>query len=224
MQSNNKQIKAVIFDMDGVIVDSEPINSKSWEILLLRNGIKPILNKSGLIHEVGDTRKDAYQKIIDKHKLQGDVENIRNKRREIFAELMKKKTDTMPGLLTLIELLKKNDIKMAVASSRHLNHVLLILDNLKIKNNFQAIIGHIPTLKRKPEPDIYLYAAQKLKINHEECIALEDSEIGVISAKNAGMKVIAIPNKYTLHQDFSKADKIINNLSEISLEMLNKLL
>jgi HAD superfamily hydrolase (TIGR01509 family) len=207
-------IKAVIFDMDGVIIDSEPIESLAWEKLLTEYGKKPIINEWGLIHIVGTK---SFDYVMRKHGLVEDVEVVKNKKRKIFIDLVLKNPILMPGFLKLLTGLKKRKIKLGVASNRFQEHVGLIMKKLKIEDEFNALIGNDPTIEVKPAPDIFLKAAKMLKINPKYCLVIEDSESGVIAAKAAGMKVIAVPNRYTKHQDFSKADKIVKSLSEITI-------
>lgn len=213
-------IKAVVFDMDGVIIDSEPIQSKSWELLLIERGIKPIPSKQGLIHEIGPVGDDSYKAIMERHHIKEDIAIIRKRRREIFVELLKEELIPAPGFLKFIKFLKKEKIKIAVASNRLVDHVYLMLTNLKIKEFFEVIVCPSSDTKPKPAPDIYLKTAKELGISPSKCLALEDSETGIVSAKTAGMKAIAVITKYTRHQNFSKADKIVNSLSEVTLPIL----
>ena len=216
-------IKAVIFDMDGVIVNSEPIESLALEKMLAEYGKQPIFNKGGLIHVPGVTNDDYWKLLMNTYNINEDVAVLRKKKRKIFVDILKMGIIPMPGVLELIKKLKKGKIKVGVASSRFLKHVFLILELLEIKNLFNTIIGPAEGIRKKPFPDIYLEAAKTMEVNPGLCIALEDTETGVISAKAAGMKIIAIPNKHTTHQNFSKADKIVDSLSEITIQMLKTL-
>lgn len=222
-KKSKNQIKAIIFDMDGVIIDSEPIQSKSLEILLKKHGKKPKYSKQGLIHTVGIAGNEAYLELIKKYNLKEDMEVLRNERRKIFVELINKELKPMYELKPLIKNLKQHGFKVALASNRFIDHVLMMVKNLGLKLHFDEIIGHSPDMRTKPHPDIYLKTAKKLKIPVKYCIALEDTEYGVASAIAAGMKVIAIPNRYTAHQDFSKATKVVSSLEEISVELLKSL-
>ena len=220
MKSN---IKAVIFDMDGVIADTELLNSMAWEKLLEERGIKPIFNNQGLVHEVGPVSDDVYRVIMERHGIKEEIDTIRKIRRKFFEELVKEKITPLPGFLELIKTLKKRKIRIAIASNRVIDHVYLVLDCLKVKKFFEVIQGPSPDLKRKPEPDIYLKTAEELRLKPNECIVLEDSETGILAGNKAGMEVIAVPNKYTKHHDFSKADKVVKSLSDITISMLNNL-
>jgi HAD superfamily hydrolase (TIGR01509 family) len=213
-------IKAVIFDMDGVIVDSEPIESLAWEKILAEYGIKPIFNKTGLIHLIGKT---SLEWVMEKHSLNEDPQSIRVKKRKIFGELVIKNLVPKPGFTKLFKLLQKHKFKLALSSNRFEEHVLLIADKLKIRESFHAIIGNNDKRATKPAPDIFLETAEKLMVEPKYCLVIEDSEHGIAAAKRAGMKVIAVPNKWTADQNFSKADKVLQSLSEITMEMLESL-
>jgi beta-phosphoglucomutase-like phosphatase (HAD superfamily) len=213
-------IKAVIFDMDGVIVDSEPIESLAWEKVLAEYNKKPIFNDNGLIHVVG---RNSLEEVMGKHGLNEDPEVVRSRKRVIFGELVVKDLIPISGFTKLFKALKKEKFKLALASNRFEEHVLLIADKLRIRKSFKAIVGNSPEIKTKPAPDIFLKAAEKLGINPGYCLVIEDSEHGITAAKTAGMKVIAVPNKYTMYQDFSKADKIVDSLLRISVQMLENL-
>lgn len=215
-------LKAVIFDMDGLIIDSEPTNSLSWEILLKKYGKKPVYNKHGLIHTVGLSGDEGYLQLIQKYRLREDLEILRELRRKIFEDIIEK-INLMPGFSNLIKVIKKEGFKTALASNRNIKHVILIAEKLGVKNFFDVIIGPDVKRKHKPEPDIYLDAAKKLGVLSENCLVIEDSEIRVSAACKAGMKVIAVPNKHIKTHDFSKADKIVNNLNDISISLLYKL-
>lgn len=208
-------IKAVIFDMDGLIVDSEPIHSKSIELTLNQYGKTPIFHNNGLVHRVGYSGEKEYELLLEKYGLVKEKENFRKKRRNVYMELLKKPLRPKSGFLYLVKLLNKKCIKLGLASSREIRHVKVILKNLKVLDLFDAVSGREIGFQAKPAPDIYIKATKQLKVSPQNCLALEDTEPSVISAKSAGMKVIAIPNKYTSTQDFSKADLVINSLSDI---------
>ena len=213
-------IKAVVFDMDGLIVDNEPLHSQSVEIVLRKYGKTPIYNKNGLVHEVGIAGEQEYIDLLSKYGLLDEREIFRRKRRKVYVELIKRSLTPRQGFTSLVKMLRKSGIKIGLASNRMSSHIKIILKNMKVAEYFDAIAGYDRRSNPKPEPDIYLRAARKLKIKPGNCIA-EDTEPGIISAKAAGMKAIAIPNEYTNDQDFSKADLVVNSLIDIKWSTLN---
>lgn len=216
-------IKAVIFDMDGVIADTEPLQSKSWEKLLRERGIVPLYNERGFIHDIGSTGDKSYLKIMKSHNITEDLQNIRKRRREIFVKLLQKNLTPKPGLIKLLEEIKKKKLKIAVASNRLLEHVYLVLDELHIRTFFDAAIGPSPELRHKPAPDIYLEAARALELSPSKCIAIEDSDIGIFSAKAAGMKTIALTTPHISREKLSQADAIVDSLEDINSQTLENL-
>ncbi|MEK7128263.1 MAG: HAD family phosphatase [Patescibacteria group bacterium] len=216
--------RAIIFDMDGLILDTEIIESRSFEKLLKEYEVKPRPNPNGLIHEVGGGMK-YFENFKEKYNLTESIENIRDKKRAFWAQIVKEEgVVAFPGFLELLALLKKEGFKIALASNRNDPFVHLVLDTLGAKEFFHLVVGSSnEKRKQKPFPDIYLHVAKELGISPEQCVVLEDSEAGVISAKAAGMKVIAIPNIYTKEHDFSRADIIIKSLEDINMELLENL-
>jgi len=216
-------IKAVIFDMDGLIVDTEIIQSKALEQLLKNYGKKPLPYPNGLIHIPGEAGKASYKRLQELYHLTDTPEVLRRKTHIIFRKLLEKKLIALPGFFTLITMVDKNNFKRAVASSRFIDHIHLILENLDVKKYFDVIIGPDKNRRNKPHPDIFLDTANQLGVNPENCLVLEDSEIGIVAAHAAGMKVIAVPNEYTKAHNFSKADKVVNSLESVTMELINSL-
>jgi HAD superfamily hydrolase (TIGR01509 family) len=216
-------IKAVIFDLDGLIADTEEIESKSFIRLLAEHGIEPKLRPNGLIHKIGGTNT-YFEDFKKEYNLEDSVENIRDKKRAYFKEIIEKE-GLLPygGFLDLIQLLKEEKIIIALASNRSEPQVHLILEVLKVKHYFENIIGANEQRRRKPFPDVYLETAKAIGVKPGECIVIEDADVGIVAAKDAGMKVIAVPNIYTKDHDFSRADIVVGSLSEINLNLLESL-
>ncbi len=208
-------IKAVIFDMDGVIIDSEPF----WEDAEIE-----IFNK----YDVPMTRemwKDMKGRKIDEvvehwYKIY-QWKNISNKQivDEIITkmhELITKKGTTMTGLLKVLDFLKQKAYLIALASSSKMELIDTVVDHLKIRDYFKVIHSAEFEPAGKPEPYVYQTTAKKLNVIPEKCLAIEDSYFGLQSAKSAGMKTIAIPEPALFNEPkFDIADYRINSLDEI---------
>ncbi len=216
--------KAIIFDMDGLILDTEIIESRSFEKLLKEYGVEPRPNPNGLLHEIGGGTR-YFENFKEKYNLAESLENIRDKKCAFWAEIVKSEgVQAFPGFLELVKLLEKEGYKIALASNRNDLFVHLILNTLGVKEFFHSIVGgSSEERKQKPFPDIYVHTAQELGVDPKDCVVLEDSESGVISAKDAGMKAIAVPNIYTKAHDFSRADIIVKSLSDINMDLINSL-
>jgi HAD superfamily hydrolase (TIGR01509 family) len=217
-------IKAVIFDMDGLILDSEILESQALIKFLIENGRTPELNPNGLVHDIGGAGEDYYIRFKNKYQLPHDTIEIRDQKRIYFEQLIKK-GDLKPydGFYELLKELKKTDYKLAVASNRFIGHINLILETLEVADDFDFVVGPNEKRRHSVKTDTYIETAKLLKVKPENCLALEDTAKGVTAAKAADMKVIAIPNEYTKDHNLSEADKIVNSLRDITLELIQTL-
>ncbi len=206
-------IKALIFDLDGLLIDSEPIQSKSYEIVLEEYGKTPLLKKSGIVHTVGKNGEANWEILMREYSFTEKMEILRKKKRASYHQMLFQ-VNLMPGVKKLVHHLRNTNYKIGLATSSSLDTVSMILDKFSF-DIFDSITAGNECERAKPYPDIYLKIAEKLGVKPEESVAFEDSEAGVEAAKRAGMKVCAIPSQYTKHQDFSKADKILRNLSQV---------
>lgn len=217
------KIKAVIFDMDGLMIDSEPIQSKSFESVLTEYGIQPEYQKNGLIQIIGVRAGDNWKRIKELHQIPESIDVLLEKKQKTYIELLKENIKPSDGLIDLLKLLREQDLKMAIASSSSMEHIMLIINSLEISDYFDEIVSGDDVVNGKPDPEIFLKAAENLNIPPEHCLVLEDAETGVQAAHAAGMKIIAVPTHHTLSHNFSKADIIIKSLADIDMRMLNKL-
>lgn len=215
-------IKGVIFDMDGLMIDSEPLNSSSISKVIRMYGKTPIVKENGLIHTVGLKGYDQWVEIKKTHSITEGIDNLRRQRRAIYMEILKKENiQTMSGLRRLVAMLKSKSIKLAVASNTSRKHLVFILKKIRMFSYFHTVLSADEVKRAKPYPDIYEAVARKLSLKTSECIVLEDSEVGVLSAKRAGAFVIAIPSVFTKHQDFSESDIILSSLKSVNFKIIN---
>lgn len=207
-------IKAVIFDMDGVMIDSEPLWEKTERILLGRRDID--YSPSYRDQIVGLNQKDSGKLLVSTFELQETVEEIISERVEILTAIYEEELEVVPGLRPLLNELKNNNFLLAVASSSPLRVINFVLDMFSLHDYFSEVVSGECTENGKPHPDIYLHTADRLGVEPWECIAIEDSINGVKSAKAAGMFCIAVPDKRLSQEQFRTADLIINSLDKFS--------
>lgn len=213
--------KAVIFDMDGLLIDSEPIQSQSFELVLKEYDKVPTYHENGLVHKVGLKGDESWEQLKKQYEISEDTMVLRKKRRAAFLQLIQKGAITcMPGVLELLQMLHTEHIFTAIASNSIKEHIVPILQSLQIEKYFLAIASAEDGIKAKPEPDIYLKAADLLGVTPKECVVLEDSQTGALAGKRAGMTVVAVPSKFTKDQDFSLADVRITSLHNFTLSFL----
>lgn len=211
-------IKAVIFDMDGVIVDSEHVHNKAEKEAMLKYGVK--VSSKELQNYTGMTDEAMFTEFIKEHDLDTTHEEIYNEKEKALLSLLKENITPVAGVINLINKLKQAGIKLGVASSSHRKVVGFVLKELGIASLFDTIIAVEDITHGKPDPEIFLKAASKLSTNPEDCLVIEDARSGVEAAKKAGMKCIGYKNPNSGNQDLSKADIIVDDFSKIKVKEL----
>ncbi|MDD5688244.1 MAG: HAD family phosphatase [Elusimicrobia bacterium] len=219
---NKETLKAFIFDMDGVIIDSEPIylevNKKTFKKLKINISPKKYLQF------IGVSNQEMWYYLKKKYNLNQSVKELVNLQVEgALGKIEKHNMEPIDGIPELLRDLKKNNIIMAVASSSSIKSIKTILKKLNIQNYFLTLVSGEEMKNGKPAPDIFLEAAKRLKVEPKNCIVIEDSEKGVRAAKSAGMKCIGFQNLNSYNQNLSKADKIVDTIKEINLKEFIKL-
>lgn len=220
MSMNKPQ--AVIFDMDGVLVDSEPYHVQNEKRMFNKLG----LDISDVEHAryMGTATDVMWEQIIRERNLKLDVAEITNQtiQQEIPYFQSLDKIDPMPGLVNLLEKLQKSGIPMAVASSSDKAIIDIILEKSGLRKYFSHAVSSGDIGKSKPEPDVFLHAAKLLGAAPENCLVFEDSRNGIKAAKAAGMYCIAYCGGNSGHQDQSLADRLIAAFNELEIDHLLK--
>lgn len=212
-------IKAVLFDMDGLLVDTENLNLKVAIKICKDLGLNltPMEKQSC----IGVTSQKFYTDLFQNRKLIFDLKKTLGKHFKIYDKLLKIKLKHFPGAKTLPLFLKSQGYKLALVSGSTKKQVNIVLSQLGIKNLFDIIITADDLHSSKPDPEGFLLSAKRLKISPEECIVLEDSTPGIMAAKKAGMKVIGVINNG--QQDLALADFKVKDLTKIKIKMFSSL-
>ncbi|HHZ12473.1 MAG: HAD family hydrolase [Caldicoprobacterales bacterium] len=212
-------IKAFIFDLDGVIIDSEPLHYEADKIVFREFGIE--LADGELDGYVGIDTRQMVTELRDKYNIETSVDDLLEKLQCVKLDLLKTwKFEAIDGIRDLISDLKNNNIAIALASSSPMRFIRLAIEKIGISKHFDLIVSGEHVDKSKPEPDIFLRAAHLLEVKPSECLVLEDSVNGVTAAKRAGMKCIGFLNPNSGNQDLSKADKIVTTLERLEYKDL----
>lgn len=212
-------IQAFIFDMDGVIIDSEPLHFEVDLLTLEYLGVK--LGQKDLEPYVGMTNPEMWALLRKDYALSRSVE-------EIIAYQLSKKMDVLDkleiepigGILRLLEQLNIAGIPAGIASSSPRVLIEGVLRKFNLSGKFCCIVSGEELAKGKPAPDIYLEAARQLNVDPEKCVVLEDSRNGIIAAKSAGMRCIGYVNPNSGNQDLELADLIVKSIHEIDVGKL----
>lgn len=212
-------IKAVIFDMDGVITDSEPLHTEAFGTILDKYGVKrtpEVIEKIIGLTEIDEWvyYKQIFPQIID------NVETLIEKKQKAYVKLGKE-IKFFPGFKELFSEIKKNNFKIALTTSNRVFYINYQLPK-EIINSFDAIISGNDITKGKPYPEPYAKTINKLNLNPNECIVIEDSVNGIKSAKAAGAYCIAVTNTFP-KEKLQEADLIINSLTELTIDKIKQI-
>lgn len=211
-------LKAVIFDLDGVIVDSEPLHFEAHKKALQGFGIVLTL-EDYMEFGVAMGDRNLYEKEAEKFNINIKKEEIAPIKKAVYKKIFEKKAVPRPGIIDLLGKLHAK-YALAIASSGSYDSVDFVLAALNLKKYFKVVVTGDDVEKVKPNPDIYNKAMEMLGVSKEECIAIEDSETGMLAAKNAGIRCVAVPCDFTKNQDFLQADWIFGSLEEITFEKI----
>lgn len=213
-------MKAVIFDMDGVIVDSE-YHWKKLEMDVFSQLIKGWTLKDQQ-KIIGLNILDIYKYLCKNFGLKISNDEFMAHIDSFAVNIYKEKCQLIDGFLDLAKNLKKQNITIGLASSALIKWINIVVDRFSLSPFFDQIISAENIKgKGKPAPDIYLHTVKQLNIKPMDCIAIEDSKNGVLSAKSAGMYCIGLRNGFNEAQDLSKADIIINGFKEFNITALS---
>ena len=208
-------IEAIVFDMDGILFDTERLSVESWIEVAERLGLPDI--DTGVYGCIGLNRTDCRIFLKETYGQDFPYEEFQERYRSVVYEHTKQQgSRAKPGLYELLESLAKRGIPMAVATSSSPEHAALYLENGKISGYFQTVVTGNMVTKAKPDPQIYQIACEKLGVKPEEALALEDSYNGLRSAHRAGMKAVMVPD---LLKDPSPVEDIIYAKAETLLEV-----
>lgn len=213
-------IRAVIFDMDGVVSDTEKIQAQVTSELLSQNGID--VSPQELTRRfAGVPDEQTFQILFSEfHKPIQNIQLLIEQRWKKVMELAKGNIREMPGSRDLIFALKNHHYILGLASSSILHFIETVLNALKLKDIFDAITSGQEVKNGKPHPDIFLLMAKKLAVRPRDCVVIEDGKSGMVAAKNAGMKCIGLVSE--VHNKTYEADIIVGDLREIRLEVFEK--
>jgi beta-phosphoglucomutase family hydrolase len=214
------EIGAVIWDMDGVIANTAPFHLRAWQEIFGKRGVK--FTERDFRHSFGRRNDTIIRNTLGEQIAQDEIEAIAREKEATFRRIIGQKIKPIPGAVALLQSLKQNGVKMAIASSTPIENIRLITGSLGIANCFQAIVTGHDVTEGKPSPQVFLMAAQKLGVKPENCVVIEDAVAGVTAAKRAGMHCVAVTTTHS-KQSLKGADLIVKTLEEISINDLEGL-
>jgi len=223
-------LRAVIFDFDGVITDSEILHLRAFNRVLAQYSIE-IATKDYYKEYLGLTDVDCFKLLIHQGLLEAEqqgIENLVKQKNLIFEELAKTEGQIIEGVRDFLQMLKENNVPMAICSGAVRAEIELILEQARLRPFFEVIVSAEQVRKGKPHPEGFLLTLQKLNSNvtdpilPNQCIVIEDSHWGLEAAKAAGMHTVAVTNSYDADQ-LTMAERIVTRLNELSIGDLQQL-
>ena len=216
-------ITTVIFDMDGVLVNSEPLHHEVSLVQFEQLNIE--VTNELFATFTGNSNKMIYQKIKDRFQLDNEIEDLIAAKNRLFIEAFDKKEDLhlMSGVKDLIVDLYNNGMQLVVASSSEMEIINKVFERFDLDKYFTHKVSGNDFPESKPNPAIFLKAAELAQTPIENCIVIEDSTNGIKAAKAAGIYCIAYKSEGVDNQDQSRADSIIYDYKELNYQILKNI-
>ncbi len=213
-------IRALIFDMDGTLVDSEILHYEAWKETLQIFGVESFSFEDFAAY-IGVSNEKLAEDQISTHALSTNVSELLEHKQQLYLQQIPK-IEILPGVREILSRYQHR-YSLAIASSSDTIELYAILDTLNLAHYFDHVVGGNDVINKKPDPEIYLHTSELLRVSPRECVVFEDSEPGILAAKAAGMIGIAIPNNKLTGSDYSKADKVISRIDRADDSLLSEI-
>ncbi|MDA0194879.1 MAG: HAD family phosphatase [Bacteroidetes bacterium] len=212
---------AVIFDMDGVLVDNNPVHVETWKIYAdrLEFELTPEKIKNDLY---GRTNADAFRRLYNPDLTDRQCAKLSQEKEALYREIYKETIHPVDGLIDFLSEIKEMFVPMVIATSAIPENVEFVTKMLGIADYFQFVINETHVTKGKPDPEVYLITVEKLGLPAKNCVVIEDSLSGVQAGISAGCKVVGLTTSHSAIE-LAHTDKVINDFTEINYELLHDL-
>ena len=211
-------LKAIIFDLDGTLVDSLPYHHESWRIFFKNNNLEEHDFSEVLKEYKGGGTLELMTSVFGDMYTKDELKKMTDDKEIIFRDIYKSKIYPIEGLKQFLDNLKKNNILLSIGSNAIRKNVLMTIEELSLTNYFSSIICGDEVSRGKPDPEMFVKTLSNLNVSRDECIIFEDSIEGVKAAKNADIKVIGVTSSQSSEKLKSVgAFKTIDDYTKISL-------
>jgi HAD superfamily hydrolase (TIGR01509 family) len=211
--TNHGRPTAVIFDMDGVLLDSEPIGYEAMRLVMDRHGAPYDLAQNDEF--VGRTSTESFRILRGRHQMEPDAEELARQFREAKIRIVRERAVPMAGVPEVLVRARAAGYRLALASSAETPVIDATVEALRVAALFEVRVSGWEVGRGKPAPDVFLETARRLGLLPAECLVVEDSRNGLLAAKAAGMRCVVVPCEATRAHDFGEADHRIAALPEL---------
>ncbi|MBN1919297.1 MAG: HAD family phosphatase [Verrucomicrobia bacterium] len=210
----------VIFDVDGVIVDSAPPHRESWR--RLADEVHLPMSDEFFARIFGQTNKDILEALFGRALPDEEWRRLGDRKEAFYRDIIRHSVPAMPGAVGLIEALHADGARLAIGSSGPPENIELCLREMGILERFDAVVTGNDVTRGKPDPQVFLLAAERIGLSPERCVVVEDAVTGVEAAKRAGMRAVALTSSHPL-KSFPHADLLVEGLTALSPARLSSL-
>lgn len=211
----------VIFDMDGVLIDSFDLHRRSWQMMAGEYGA--IVTDEQFASTFGRTSREIIRHFWGENVTPQQTRQMDDRKEALFRELLRRHVPVMPGAMELIEDLTGSGFALGVGSSGPPENVELVVDGLGLRDRLAGIITATDVTRGKPDPQVFLLTAGRMGIDPARCAVIEDAVHGITAARRAGMKAVALTGTAS-REAFTEADLIVDNLSQLSATGITELI
>lgn len=192
-------IGAMIFDMDGTLVDSMPFHEKAWDVMLPELGVR-IDRFDFFTWSAGLTNREIFPRLLQREVSAAELNDLAGRKEAIYRECYRPHVALMPGAFELIHAAEKRGVCIAMGTAAPPENIELVVDGLSIRKHFPVIVGGNDVANGKPDPEVFVKAAQRMGIEPSQCLVFEDTPAGIEAAFRAGMHCVAITTTLTAQQ------------------------
>ncbi len=214
--------RGVLFDMDGVLVDSGPLHKESWRRIAMDAG-RP-MEDSFFDRTFGMRNEEILEELLGPDLEGARKAELGRRKEEVYRELARERLVAAPGAADLVRALKEAGFRTALASSGPRANVELVLDVTGLGEMMDAYVCAEDVERGKPDPQVFLEAARRLDLEPSRCVVVEDALVGVEAARRAGMKVVGVAGEEERKAVLREADRVVSSLEELSPRVFEELL
>ncbi len=211
----------VLFDMDGVIVDTNPYHKKAFDIFLEKYQLQ-LTDEELTEHVYGRTNKEIMQYLIKDNYTEEKANAWADEKEALYRSLYRENMEPVAGVIDFLNQLKVNNIKAAVGTSAPIENLQMVVDGLDLDPYFSAYLKADDVINGKPDPEVYLKAAERINIAPDQCVVFEDSIAGVKAGKRGGMKVVGLSTTHSA-EELNESDMVISDFSDMTIDKLRTL-